>query len=264
MKTRNLRYVILASLLVMSSMQLFSQGFGLGMRFGLTASKYSNWSKLLSDEYVDASDLNPSKMGLQASFVLNPMFSKIAGMEIEINFEQKGSTEKSTITSSGKKVDTKYTMTYNYVTVPILFKGGYAFGMFSVYGVIGPYVGFALSGKDKYYENDNQKEEYTVEFGQGETSDDNGTTGGPRGGVKANRLDVGLTFGVQPGVRLGPGDLILDFRYNWGFLGVDNPTAGQKSDYNDYAAANDKLPYYSLCNRNFGISVGYIFRFGGK
>ncbi|MCX6306198.1 MAG: porin family protein [Bacteroidetes bacterium] len=262
MKTKHLLCAILVSLLVISSFESFSQGFGLGMRFGMTASKYSNWSKLVSDDFVNASVLNPPKIGLQVSFVLNPMFSKMFGMEIEFNFEQKGSKMTNSSDISGKTIEYKSTATYNYFTMPILFKGGYKFGMFSVYGIIGPYVGVALGANEKYYENTTQKKEYTVEFGQGETSDDNGKTGGPRGAYKAMRLDAGLTFGVQPGVRLGPGDLVLDFRYNWGFIGVDNPTAGQKTDYNDYASNNDLLPYYPLCNRNFGFSVGYIFRFG--
>ncbi len=266
MKTKHLLFAIAASVLVMSATSSFSQGFGLGMRFGGTFSKYSNWSKLTTDELVEASDLNPAKAGLQASFVLNPMFSKMFGLEIEFNFEQKGATVKSSYENEdGKNVDTKMTATYNYMTVPILFKGGYAFGMFSVYGMVGPYVGVALGAKERYYENDALKEEYTVEFGEGEASGDNGTIGAPlnRGAIKASRLDVGLTLGVQPGVRLGPGDLVLDIRYNWGFIGVDNPTAAEKSDYNDYASDNDLLPYYSFCNRNFGISIGYIFRLGG-
>ena len=265
MKTKNLLFAVVASLLVMSSLSSFSQGMGVGARFGFTASTFSNWSKLLSDEIVDASDLHPAKVGLQVSFVLNPMFSKIAGMEIEFNFEQKGYAITNTITNeAGKKVDAKMAATYNYMTIPILFKGGYSFGMFSVYGFVGPHVSVALGGNMKYYENTSLQEEYTIEFGQGEVSDDNGKIGGPRSVYKASRIDVGLTFGVQPGIRLGPGDLVMDFRYNIGFIGLDNPTSGQKSDYNDFAADNDMLPYYSLCNRSFGFSVGYIFRLGGK
>lgn len=248
----------------MSSLPSFSQGLGIGGRFGITTSTFSNWSKLLSDDKVDASVLHPSKVGLQASFVLNPMFSKSLGMVIELNFEQKGYTLKSDYTNeAGKKVDTKISTTYNYLTIPILFKGGYSHKVFSVYGFFGPYVSIAIGGKERYYENNSLDEEYIVEFGQGEISDDAGKTGGPRYIYKASRIDVGLTVGVQPGVRLGPGDLVLDIRYNFGFLGLDNPTAGQKSEYNEYASDNDMLPYYGICNRSFGISIGYIFRLGG-
>jgi hypothetical protein len=265
MKNKKTIAVILIAWLLLPGIAAFSQGLGLGMRFGMTTSKFSNWSKLQTDDLVDASTLNPAKVGLQASFVLNPMFSKYFGMGFEFNFEQKGFKIKDSYEQSGKTIRTESVATYNYFTLPITFKGGYAYKIFSIYASVGPYVGVALGGKEKYYENDNLEKTYTVAYGEGEIDeDDEFSIGGPRSYFKANRLDVGLTLAFQPGVRLGPGDLVLDIRYNWGFLDINNPTSAQKTEYNEYAADNDLLPYYSLCNRSFGLSVGYIFRLGGK
>jgi hypothetical protein len=151
----------------------------------------------------------------------------------------------------------------NYFTMPILFKAGYAGEVFRIYGLVGPYVGIALSGKEKVYQDKIEQDSYTVEFGEGETSDAETTTGGFKG-YKANRLDVGVTIGLEPCVKLGPGEIFLDLRYSLGFIDIDHPTDSQKQDYNDWASDNDELAYYKRCQRAFGLSFGYIFRLGGK
>lgn len=83
----------------------------------------------------------------------------------------------------------KYIMSINnnYLDVPIMFK--YSLGVnetMKFFGELGPYVGIALSGKEKYktvIDGDTSTETYELDFGNDEENDD------------LKRLDYGLTFG---------------------------------------------------------------------
>ncbi|MCX6245031.1 MAG: porin family protein [Bacteroidetes bacterium] len=269
MKTKNLLWTLLTSLLVMFSTTSIGQGFGLGVRVGSNFSKLTNWDKYVSDfAPEDINVLNPFKVGIQAGLVINPMFSKYIGMEIEINYEQKGMGIKfDGENDAGHSVVIKGKYNLNYLTLPIMLKAGFASKIFRIHAIVGPYVGYAVNGTLKTYEDNVLKKTYDIEFGSGEKSDNQNTIGGPKGigdpeedqgFVKANSLDVGFVVGIQPGVKLGPGDLVLDIRYSRGFIGIDNPTSDQKKLFED---ALDK-PYYDQCNSTLGVSISYIFRLG--
>ena len=269
MKTKIVLLTMLTSLMVMLSTSSFGQGFGLGVRVGTNLSKLTNWDKFVSDFAPDDINVrNPFKTGLQTGLVINPMFSKYVGMEIEINYEQKGlGIRFEDEDDDGHSVVVKGKYNLNYLTLPIMLKAGYASKIFRIHAIVGPYVGYAINGNLKTYEDNVLKKTYDIEFGSGEKSDNENTIGGPKGigdpeedqgYVKANSFDVGFVVGIQPGFKLGPGDLVIDFRYSLGFIGIDNPTSEQKTLFED---AFDK-PYYDQCNSTIGFSVGYIFRLG--
>lgn len=241
--------LITVCLTVIFSMSVYCQGIGLGAKIGMDVSKLSNWNSYIANADPSANFENPSTLGLQAGLFADIVFNDYLGAAVELNYEKKGFILKS---SSGKR-----TLALNYLTLPILVKGGYDFDFMKISAVVGPYVGIALSGKVKSYKNEELDKEYSVEFGEGELTDLTNSMGGPKG-YKANRFDFGIIAGLQPSVKLGPGEIILDIRYAWGFIDIDNPTADEKEQYE----VEEQEEYYSQCNRALNISVGYIFRLG--
>ncbi|MCX6248510.1 MAG: porin family protein [Bacteroidetes bacterium] len=247
MKTKDLIFAILASTLLMISLDTFSQGWSVGARFGGDFASLSNFSKEKSSMdqiYPNTDYTRKIHPGFQGGFFGAYLFNKFIGIQAEMIFDSKGETvtynRKNAEGETGKITNNG---TINYFTIPILFKGCAAIGkFFSIYGILGPYVGIGLGGRGKITGNGEDKTRSVV-FTSETGTDDN---------VHAQRIDVGLTIGVEPGFKAGPGIILLDLRYNYGFTDVQNP--------GDHKGDN----YYPRCNRSFGISAGYVYAFGKK
>jgi hypothetical protein len=118
-----------------------------------------------------------------------------------------------------------------YLDVPLTLKASHELGDgLKMFGAIGPYVGFGMSGKGKItteYQGDKETEEVDIDGGSDEDEDE------------LKRLDMGLTFGG--GVEIN--SIMIGISYD---LGLSNTSA-----YQDYGSTTK--------NRVLKFSLGYRF-----
>lgn len=142
------------------------------------------------------------------------------------------------LTTKGLKYDddfmgvaVKTTATLYYLDIPLNLKASFPVGEgATLYGAVGPYVDFGLSGKIKAtgeYQGQKETETEDISWGSDEDEDD------------LKRLDLGLTFGG--GVELNV--LMFGISYDLGLTNI--------SSYQEYGT--------SVKNRVLKFSVGYRF-----
>jgi hypothetical protein len=242
MKNRFSFIIIILSFLQVFTLNSYGQ-FSIGVRSGLDISYLSNFSQVKS--WYGANDsvkvTGPGLLGFQGGFLCSYMFSKNVGLQMEFIYSQMGGQTKVNYpyqhkSSSGET----YKTNINYLTIPVVVKAGWEMEDFRFYGLLGWYVGIGLSGKETASYNGTEIER-KVSFTRSDYNDSY---------IYLHRIDFGLVFGINPCVKIGPGDLFLDLRYELGVLDIYN----YEDEYDDYVARN---------NRNIGISAGYIFHFGG-
>lgn len=219
MKTRISTIVIMIFVLITGSVKTSGQQLSLGAKTGIGFATFSNF-----DPGEGSVTRSPNTM-VQGGFVMDYKFGKLIGISVEALYQQKGEVYKSTSSSA------KLKLYMNYLTIPIMVKASHSFGNFTIFGGLGPYMGYALNGKLVGLGND--KGSVKLEFGK-----DN-----------FRRFDVGICIGLGGGIKLGPGNLFLDARYDYGLLDVQQPVDKPEG-------------YKTHCNRNFGISLGYMFHLG--
>ena len=253
MKKHILLSALLVSIFLMGTVTTFSQKFSVGARLGLDFATYSNFSK----EKSDLSDLGlTAKRNTHAGFVGGVMayydFNKFLGLQGELLVDRKGG--KMTVTGTettfddygdpiSVSVSEVSTVGITYLTIPILLRGGTEFGRFKIHGLLGPYFAIGLGGKAKITE-DGTTTTYKVVF---KKEPENPSADDKNDYHKI--ADVGLTIGAEPAFKLGPGDIIVDLRYNLGFIDTKNPF--KKGD-----------KYHPWCNRSFSLTFGYVITLG--
>lgn len=235
------------------SLSSFAQGyFSLGARVGTDFSNLTNFSSIKSSlEDLKATDIkHPTKVGFMGGFVAAYNFTKRAALQMELLIEQKG--ERYTFTTSQLPLKSTASTTYNnslnltltYLTIPILFKGSAKFrhgeSPVGFFAEVGPFIGIGISAKEKY-EIYGKSGSETIKFGKPEDEYD----------TKLSRVDFGFIASFGPTFRLGPGDLILDFRWAFGILDVNNP----------YSKGDN---YEKRCNNSYCVNIGYLFNLGGE
>jgi hypothetical protein len=224
MKTKSLHIVIVMIMFLMQIPTAFSQDFSVGGKVGIDLSSFSHWSKFKSDDLKDASNIkHPPKIGLQIGAVGNYTFNEYLALQVELLVQQKGESYKFQEQYLNDTYSNKKSQTVTYITIPILARGNYSFGKFTISAVLGPYIG---TEKQKFGKTKNDSSE-----------------------LKLHRFDIGLSFGIIPSYELGPGSIFLDLRYDLGFIDAYNPNTKPED-------------YLTACNRNFGISVGYLVKLG--
>lgn len=98
--------------------------------------------------------------------------------------------------------------TINYLEVPLLFKYTHDLELLKIFVNLGPSFSLGLGGKVKT----------TTPFGDDEASVKFGEAPANTTDVYFdNRLDLGLQGGLGVAVTLGPGDVVLEGRYGYGF-----------------------------------------------
>lgn len=130
------------------------------------------------------------KLGFHLGPVAEFHFGNIFGLETGVLLTTKGGTE--------KIGDDKYKINLTYLEFPVHARAGYDFGTTRVYGILGPYFGFALGGS---YKNnvDDVKTTTKIDFG-----------------TDMKRFDAGLTIGACAAVSI----FELGFTYNHGFVNI--------------------------------------------
>ncbi|MFN8283560.1 MAG: porin family protein [Chitinophagales bacterium] len=153
-------------------------------------------------------------------------FNKFIGLQLEVEFAQKGQAWKRTQDSAkyyGKTV-------LSYVQFPLLAVARFGSDKYKAIIQVGPYVGYWVGG---YSQSSVQIDKVTRESTNSKylfTKDD-------------NRVDVGLAVGLGTDIKIGKGYIEIGARYNVGFLAT--------------AKKNTALP--KVYNSNFSISLGYLY-----
>ncbi len=220
-------FTFLALIQFIAEPAVYSQKFTAGGKIGMGISSLSNW------EYRSSGSENktrPRLVGLLVNLTGKYQFSDLLGLQAEFQYIQKGEGLK---IAGSDKAAYKGKTRISYLTIPVLINVSHDFDKIVVYGVLGPYFGFGLSGKSISLEPYNGEKE--LKFGKGEL----------------RRFDMGLSIGAGAGYRLGPGDVFLDLRYDLGFMDIYSTSDEDKG-----------TNYKATCNRSFCISVGYLIPLG--
>ncbi len=201
-------FVVVISLTIATGS--FAQEYG--VKAGLNSA-----NMLMQDDDDTFSDDLDMKIGFHigatAEFPINELFS----FETGLFFTQKG--YKFELTEEGEKHEDKLTL--NYLEIPLQAKVNYDLGGSKIYGLLGPYLGFGISGKFE-----DEEESMDVEWGSGEED-------------HFKRLDFGLTIGA--GVEIS--NITIGASYGLGLANISPHDEGG----------------YKINNRVIGISVGYKF-----
>lgn len=194
-------------------------GVLVGARAGMNMAHWRKYSAPVSYKkaMVLGSDIAPQ---------LRIDFNKFIGVQVELEFAQKGQAWKQRLDSAkyyGKTV-------MNYIQFPIL--AAAHFGNEKYRGVIllGPYLAYWTGGftqTSTHIDNTTRQESNTKHVFS----------------ANDNRLDVGITSGLAADFKLGNGWLEVAVRHNAGLLGIAKKSAS--------------LP--KLYNCNMAFSVGYFF-----
>jgi Outer membrane protein beta-barrel domain len=169
---------------------------------------------------VENHDYSP-KLGFHFGPITEIPLGDIFAIETGVLLSTKGA--KSEETFFGITTQSKTNLLY--LDFPINAKAGYDFGKTRVYGILGPYFAFGLSGKYKT----------KIDDGGNITKSDTKIEWGSDGSLK--RFDSGLTIGACAAVSI----FELGFSYSHGFVNI---------------SSNDE---HKTKNRVFSISMAYKF-----
>ena len=209
---KNTTKFLLIIIISMLSIQSYAQSFGVKGGFSLA-------NMLVEDDDDTYSDEFSMKPGFHIGGVFDYSLSDFLSIETGLFLNTKGF----------KWEESDYVIKFNlfYLDIPIALKASYDLSdNLAMYGAVGPYLGFGISGKETE-EYDGTTVEYDIEWGNNEDEDD------------LKRFEFGATFGG--GVEIGA--IQVGISYDLGLANI--------SSYTDYGMA--------FKNRVLKFSVGYKF-----
>ena len=223
---KNFMKMFIVVMAITMATESYAQIFG--VRAGL------NLSNMLmkddDDTYSDEFKMNPGfNVGPTVEFPINEMFSFESGLLLST----KGYKQSGKETDDGETWEYKGKSNLLYLDIPLTGKAYFNVKGAKIYGAFGPYIGFGLSGKDKYEETfmgETDKDEEDVKWGSDKEKDD------------LKRLDYGLTIGA--GVLIN--SIQIGLSYDLGLANISTDTDGGAI----------------TSNRVLALSVGY--KFAGK
>lgn len=214
---KNLSLIVLLIITTASYAQIF------GVKAGLNLS-----TMLLKDNdgnYSDDFKMNPGfHVGVTGEFPLTEMFSFETGLFLST----KGLKTTQVDVALGVTTETKAKMNLLYLDIPLTAKASFDIGSTKIYGVLGPYLGMGLSGKNKYE---------ITEVGETRTGENNISWGSGENDYK--RLDFGLTAGTGVEIK----SIQIGMFYSLGLANISHHSENGSE----------------FSNRVLGISVGYKF-----
>jgi len=201
--------------------------FSVGVKFG------ANWSSLTGYNVPEGSKavLNRDNVfGAALDYSLNKNLS----LQSEFLYSGKGDAQEN---SDGTNL-TKFNM--NYLEIPMLAK--YTFGKKTLksYVIAGPYLAYWINGATEWTDNQSLNEQ-SYSFAN-VFLPDNKTV------LTNNRLDYGFDLGAGLSYAFGPGNLILDARYEYGL-----------TSYNGYIGSKP-ANFTSHDNRVLALTAGYMYK----
>lgn len=172
----------------------FSVGFNAGMN-------YSNIS-FSSTPKVQNSGLMGFGGGITARYISEKYFAMICGVQIELNYTQRGWKE---LIEDNKEVRTgeEYSRTMNYLEIPFLAHlafGKERGGRFFIN--LGPQIAFLLNESEKF--NQNPWEVYGEQYNK----------------KAENKFDYGIVGGLGVEIRTKAGNFLLEGRYYFGLADI--------------------------------------------
>lgn len=194
--------------------------FSIGARGGI---HLANWTvnEALEDDVEDPEFRLSPLIGVLAEF----RFNDYIAVQPEINFLQKGFKKEETFSdpilgeASGRT-----DFIFNHIEIPVLFKGGGAFGPVRIDGIVGPGISYALNGKTKYkitVNGNTETETEDIDFEDDEFS----------------RTDLSIHIGAVISVGIGETiKIFADTRYLSGFVNLNSSDSPEEA-------------------RNYGISI---------
>jgi len=198
----------------------------IGLKFGLNLAGLNFGHDLQSQfDAVDAE--SKTMMGLTGGVSFAFELSETVDLDVGLSFTQRGNTW--LIPSFIGDGNDELSRTLNFIDIAPLFKFNYA-GDFSV--LIGPYVGYAISGTDDVYEIDNALN-YTIVTEPIEDFE----------AAEINTLDYGLNFGASYVIND-----VVDIRAGYS-LGFANLNAAEDQEDVDVSTTSNGLY----------LTVGYLF-----
>ena len=198
----------------------------IGLKFGLNLAGLNFGHDLQSQfDAIDAE--SKTMMGLTGGVSFAFELSETVDLDLGLSFTQRGTTWSIPSFTGDGTID-ELSRTLNFIDIAPLFKFNYA-GDFSV--LIGPYVGYAISGTDDVYEIDNALN-YTIVT---EPIDDFEA-------AEINTLDYGLNIGASYVINNA-----VDIRAGYS-LGFANLNAEDQEDEDRSTTSNGLY-----------LTVGYLF-----
>lgn len=217
---KNLTKGIFIVLIALFGYQMNAQSFGIKGGLNMATMSLSG-----GDDDVNVSDYTKSLMGfhlgLTAEFPLNDMLAFETGLFY--------STKGVSIEIKEENVNFTTDMNLNYLDIPLAFKAYFDLGGMKAYGLLGPYIGYGLSGTVSA----------TFSVGGNEQTQEDDIKWGSEADDHFRKLDYGLTFGGGLDIN----NITLGVAYD---MGMANIAAVQEND-------NEAK------NRVLKISVGYKF-----
>ncbi len=209
---KNLSKLLFIFLLVILSAPTFAQKFGIQGGINLTTLVQKDDDMDYADEWG-----YENKLGFNGGVTLEMGIGDLIAVELGALVDSRG-----TQISNG---DNYIRFNMLFADVPVLVKVGPSFGPAKVFGAVGPYVGFGITGKT-VTKVDGEKESQDIEWGDGEDAD-------------AKRLDYGAKFGIGAEVM----GFTVGAYYSLGLANI----------------APDTENGNKMQNRAISISLGYKF-----
>lgn len=209
----------------------------------------------LSSALKDGGDIKPhlgTVFGVSLNYKINDLFS----IQPEANFINKGFKyeREEVIISEGTYTErNKVQIGIQYLEIPVLAKFSVGNDQIRAYFNLGPNISFGIGGKNKveYSEDYGGNDIYTESF-EGKVKFGEEPSNNEKDAYFDNSIDWGIQAGGGFGVKLGPGQLVLDFRYGMGLSNL--------FDSNQSRSVTD----VTSKNRMFGAHIGYMIPLGGK
>lgn len=196
----------------------FSQGFG--VRAGIN---FANMT--LNDDNGNPYDGSYSSIkGFSFGANYDLSLNEKMFIEVGLNYSQKGIVFKEV--DSGEILTTKLKL--NYLEVPVVFKYSHEINSIRIYGKLGPYIGYGLSGKE------------TQDWSDSNDFDGEDTN------IFGDDLTKNIFKPLEIGLKLGAGVVFkkFEFGFDYGFT------------LNNFALQEK----YEAKNKVFRLTVGYRFK----
>lgn len=208
---------------VSAQLQEQRRNFALGVNGGVNLNSVSFQPTIKQNTMIGPA------MGITARYISEKYFKMICGVQMEVNYSQRGWSEK---IEDG--TDNTYKRAMNYIEIPLL--AHLAFGKDEGHGArfivnLGPQVGFLLSEKETKGGNWDPSDRYVSNSTYGKMAE--------------NKFDYGLVGGMGVELRTGIGNFVLEGRY---YFGLSDFYGNSKSD-----------PYSRSAHSYIGGRLTYLF-----
>ncbi|MDX2189627.1 MAG: porin family protein [Bacteroidota bacterium] len=222
-------------------------GIGIGVRLG------ANLSQAQGGYDLPSGLTKAFKGSFIGGLVFNIPVANVFSVQPELLFAQSGIAYNYSQSIFGTTLSYTVVTNINYFQIPILAQLNFAVSdKIKINFGVGPYLALALGGNTSYTS-------WNAPSSISKPSDV--TYSVKKGGL--NAFDFGIVVSPGISIKAGPGEVIADFRFTYGFLDIFDPkeTTDASIGTNDIVKTTN---YKAFNNMNLGLSVGYIYRLGSK